>query len=97
MKYIAYAFALLAIALVVVGLVTAVGSSGAAAAGATVARHGMAMGPSLSSIGNVFVNFAIVAVITAIVSPLKRRLERKRQASAPARRNPAKPATADSA
>jgi len=90
-KYIAYGFALLAIALVSVGVFTAIGSSSAAAVSMASGRHGTAIEPSLSSIGNVFVNLAVVAVITAIVAPIKQRLERKRQAGVPARRQPAQP------
>jgi len=91
MKIIAYFFAAIAVALVVVGIVSAFGATSTVAA----VGHGMAATPSLSGIGNVLVNLGIVAVITAIVAPLKQRLGRKRQAGAPARRQPA-PTTAAS-
>lgn len=82
MKMIAYFFAAVAVALVSVGIVVAFGSTSAAVG------HGMAATPNLSGIGSVLVNLAIVAVITAIVSPIKQRLGRNRQAGAPAGRQP---------
>ena len=92
MKIVAYFFAAVAVALVVVGIVFAFGTTSAVAA----VGHGMAATPSLAGIGNVFVNLGIVAVITAIVAPIKQRLGRKRQASAPARRQPTQTTAAPS-
>jgi hypothetical protein len=88
MKFIAYFFAAVAVALVVIGLVFAFGTTSSVA----VVGHGMAATPNLSGIGNVVVNLAVVAVITAIVAPIKQHLERKRQAGAAARRQPAQAA-----
>jgi uncharacterized membrane protein len=92
MKFIAYFFAAVAVALVVVGLVFAFGTTSAVAA----AGHGMSATPNLSGVASVLVNLAVVAVITAIVAPIKQRLERKRQASAPARRQHAQTTAAPS-
>jgi hypothetical protein len=91
-KIIAYCFAALAVALVVVGIVFTFGTTSAAVA----VGHGMSATPSLSSIGNVFVNLGVVAIITAIISPIKQRLGRKRQAGGPARRQPAQTTAAPS-
>jgi len=92
MKIIAYFFAAVAVALVVVGIVFAFGASSGVAVG-----HGMSATPSLAGIGNVLVNLGVVAIITAIVAPIKQRLGGKRQAGAPARRQPTPASTAPSA
>ncbi len=88
MKLIIRTLAVLAAAMVVVGFWLAIGSlsgsSGAIAGG--MGGHGMESGFNLGGIVQILPTLAIVAIVTAIVAPIKQRLLNKRRSSAPARR-----------
>ena len=87
MKLIGRTLAVLAAALVVVAFWLAVGSlsgsSGTMAGG--MGGHGMESGFNLAGIVQILPTLAIVAIVTAIVAPIKQRLLNKRRPSAPAR------------
>jgi hypothetical protein len=87
MKLIGRTLAVLAAALVVVAFWLAVGSlsgsSGAIAGG--MGGHGMESGFSLGGIVQILPPLAIVAIVTAIVAPIKQRLLNKRRPSTPVR------------
>jgi len=88
MKLIGRTLAVLAAAMVVVAFWLAVGSlsgsTGMMAGG--MGGHGMESGFSLAGIVEILPTLAIVAIVTAIVAPIKQRLLNKRWSSAPARR-----------
>ena len=94
MKLIGRTFAIVAAALVVVGfwLVIGVLSGSSSAAGDMAgAMGGMGGGHmqgafNLAGIADLFPTLAIVAIVTAIVAPLKQRLISTRRPSTPARR-----------
>ena len=86
MKLIGRTLALLAAALVIVGVVFAVGSIGGsatstAAAGAGGMGHEMQSGFNLGGIVQILPTLAVVGITTAIVAPLKQRLENKRRSN----------------
>ena len=87
MKLIGRTLAVLAAALIVVGFWLAVGSlsgsTGTMAGG--MGGHGMENGFNLGGIVQLLPTLAIVAIVTAVVAPLKQRLLSKRRPSAPAR------------
>jgi uncharacterized membrane protein len=83
-KIVAYSFAAVTLMLVGIATVVAFGSASAVAAGAALG-HGMAATPTLSGIGSVLATLAVVAIVTAVVAPIKQRLLRTRKASAPVR------------
>ena len=87
MKLIGRTLAVLAAALVVVGFWLAVGSlsgsAGATAAG--MGGHGMESGFNLAGIVEILPTLAIVAIVTAVVAPIKQRLLSQRRPSASAR------------
>ena len=87
MKLIGRTLAVLAAAIVVVVFWLAVGSlsssSGTMAGG--MGGHGMESGFNLAGIVLILPTLAIVAIVTAIVAPIKQRLLNKRRPSAPAR------------
>ncbi len=80
MKLVGRTLAIMAAALVVVGFWLAIGSlsgsTGAMAGG--MGGHGMGSGVNLAGIVDILPTLAIVAIVTAIVSPLKQRLLAKR-------------------
>jgi len=89
LKVIGRTLAILTAAMVIVGIALAVGSIGSAAAGPAAANameqgHEMARGASLAGLGTVALNLGVVALITAVVSPIKQHLVRKRKAATPA-------------
>ena len=87
MKLIGRTLAVLAAALVVVGFWLAVGAlsgSNATMAGG-MGGHDMESGFNLGGIVQILPTLAVVAIITAIVAPIKQRLLNKRRPSAPAR------------
>ena len=88
MKLIGRTLAVLTAAMVVVGFWLAIaslsGSTGAMAGG--MGGHGMDNGFNLASIVQIVPTLAIVALVTAIVAPVKQRLLNKRRPSALARR-----------
>jgi hypothetical protein len=95
MKLIGRTLAVLAAAMVVVGFWLAVGalsgSSGAMAG--RMGGHGMENGFNLGGIVQILPTLAIVAIVTAIVAPIKQRLLNKRRPNASAHgRHVAKPA-----
>lgn len=96
MKLIGRTLAVLAAALIVVGFWLAIGALGGSAASAVgeMGRHGAeSSGFNLAAIAQLIPALAAVAIVTAIVAPIKRRLLSKRRPSAPARRpNAANPA-----
>ncbi len=87
MKLIGRTLAVLAAAMVVVAFWLAVGSlsgsTGMMAGG--MGGHGMESGVNLGGIVEILPTLAIVAIVTAIVAPIKQRLLNKRRPSAPAR------------
>ena len=87
MKLIGRTLAVLAAALVVVGFWLAVGaltgSTGTMAG--EMGGHGMESGFNLAGIVEILPTLAIVAIVTAIVAPIKQRLLNKRRASTPVR------------
>ena len=87
MKLIGRTLAVLAAALVVVGFWLAIGSlsgsAGTAAGG--MGGHAMESGFNLAGIVQILPTLAIVAIVTAVVAPIKQRLLNKRRPSAPAR------------
>jgi hypothetical protein len=87
MKLIGRTLAVLAAALVVVAFWLTVGSlsgsSGTLAGG--MGGHGMESGFNLAGIVQILPTLAIVAIVTAIVAPIKQRLLNKRRPSAPTR------------
>jgi len=96
MKLIGRTLAVLAAAMVVVAFWLAVGwlsgSSGTMVGG--MGGHGMESGFNLGGIVQILPTLAIVAIVTAIVAPIKQRLLNKRRPSAPARRPQAATPTA---
>ena len=88
MKLIGRTLAVLAAALVVVAFWLAIGSvsgsSGTMAGG--MGGHGMESGFNLAGIVQILPTLAVVAIVTAIVAPIKQRLLNKRQPSTPVRR-----------
>jgi hypothetical protein len=88
MKLIGRTLAVLAAAMVVVGFWLALGSvsgsSGTMAGG--MGGHDMESSFNLARIVEVLPTLAIVAIVTAIVAPIKQRMLNKRRSSAPARR-----------
>ena len=88
MKLIGRTLAVLASALVVVGFRLAIGSlSGSTAPMAGgMGGHGMESGFNLARIVEILPTLATVAIVTAIVAPIKQRLLNKRRPSAPAPR-----------
>jgi uncharacterized membrane protein len=86
MKLIGRTLAILAAALVMVGVLFVIGSIGSAATG-TAAAGGMQMGHemqggfNLAGIVQILPTLAIVGIITAIVAPIKQRLESKRRSN----------------
>ena len=87
MKLIGRTLAVMAAALIVVGFWLAVGSlSGSTGAIAgEMGGHGMESGFNLGGFVQILPTLAIVAIVTAIVAPIKQRLLNKRRPSAPAR------------
>jgi hypothetical protein len=87
MKLIGRTLAVLAAAMVVVTFWLAIGSvsgsTGTMAGG--MGGHGMESGFNLAGIVQILPTLAIVAIVTAIVAPIKQRLLNKRRPSAPAR------------
>ena len=86
MKLIGRTLAILAVALVIVGVVFAISSIGAsatgtAAAGARGMGHEMQSGFNLGGIVQILPTLAVVGIITAIVAPIKRCLENKRRSN----------------
>ena len=85
MKLIGRTLAILAAALVVAGIVFAIGSLGASTstgvANGMEMGHGMQGGFNLGGIIQILPTLAVVGIITAIVAPIKRRLESKRRPS----------------
>jgi hypothetical protein len=88
MKLIGRTLAVLAAALVVVGFWLAIGSlSGSTATVAgEMGGHAMQSSFNLAGIVQILPALAVVAIVTAIVAPIKQRLLSKRRPSAPARR-----------
>jgi hypothetical protein len=88
MKLIGRTLAVLAAALVVVGFWLAIGSlSGSSSSMAgEMGGHGMESGFKLAGIVEILPTLAIVAIVTAIVAPIKQRLLNKRRPSVLARR-----------
>ena len=87
MKLIGRTLAVLAAALVVVTFWLAVGSlsgSSATIAG-RMGGHAMESGFNLAGIVQILPTLASVAIVTAIIAPIKQRLLHKRRPSAPAR------------
>jgi hypothetical protein len=87
MKRIGRTLAVLAAAMVVAAFWLAVGSlSGSTGTrAARMGEHGMESGFSLAGIVEILPTLAIVAIVAAIVAPIKERLLNKRRPSAPAR------------
>ena len=87
MKVIGRTLAILAAAMVVVGFWLAVGSLGGSTGTLAGEMHGHGMESSfnLGGIVQILPTLAIVAIVTAIVAPIKQRLLSKRRPSAPAR------------
>lgn len=92
MKLIGRTFAVLAAALVVVGFWLAIGalsgSAGTVAGGMgghAMGGHGMESRFNLAGIVQILPTLAIVAIVTAVVAPIKQRLLTKRRPSVPAR------------
>ena len=87
MKLIGRTLAILAAALVVVAFWLAVGSLSGSSATIVggMGGHGMESGFNLAGIVQILPTLAIVAIVTAIVAPIKQRLLSKRRPSAPAR------------
>ena len=87
MKLIGRTLAVLAAALVVVGFWLAIGSvsgsSGTIPGG--MGGHGMESGFNLGGIVQILPTLAVVAIVTAIVAPIKQRLLNKRRPSTPVR------------
>ena len=80
MKLIGRTLAVLAAAMVVVGFWLAVGSL-SGSSGAIAGRmggHGMESGFNLGGIVQILPTLAIVAIMTAIVTPIKQRLNKRR-------------------
>ncbi len=77
MKLVGRTLAIMAAALVVVGFWLAIGSL-SGSTGAMAGGHGMGSGVNLAGIVDILPTLAIVAIVTAIVSPLKQRLLAKR-------------------
>jgi hypothetical protein len=88
MKLIGRTLAVLAAALVVVAFWLAVGSLSRSTATlpAQMGGHGMESGFNLAGIVQILPTLAIVAIVTAIVAPIKQRLLNKRRPAALARR-----------
>jgi hypothetical protein len=87
MKLIGRTLAVLAAAMVIVGFWLAIGSvsgsSGTMVGG--MGGHDMESGFNLAAIAQILPTLAIVAIVTAVVAPIKQRLLNKRGPSAPAR------------
>jgi hypothetical protein len=87
MKLIGRTLAVLAAAAIVIAFWLAVGSlsgsSGTMAGG--MGGHGMESGFNLGGIIEILPTLAVVAIVTAVVAPIKQRLLNKRRPSAPAR------------
>jgi hypothetical protein len=92
MKLIGRAPAILAVALVIIGVLFAIGSIGASAtgtaAGAIGMGHEMQGGFNQAGIVQILPTLAVVGIITAIVAPIKQRLESKRRSNKPSSRRP---------
>ena len=88
MKLIGRILAILAAALVIVGILLVIGSFSAngSTLGGHMDSHGMQEGFNLAGIVEILPTLAIVAIITAIVAPIKQRLISKRRPSTPAQR-----------
>ena len=90
MKLVGRTLAVVAAALVVVGFWLVIGalsaSSGAVGAIGGMGGGHMQGGFNLAGIADLFPTLAIVAIVTAIVAPLKQRLISTRRPSTPARR-----------
>ncbi len=87
MKLIGRTLGVLAAAMVVVAfwLTVALLSGSTGTMAARMGGHGMESGFSLAGIVEILPTLAIVAIVTAIVAPIKQRLLNKRRPSAPAR------------
>jgi hypothetical protein len=86
MKLIGRTLAILAAALVIAGVLFAIGSTGSAATGTAAAGamgrgHEMQGGFNLAGIVQILPTLAVVGIITAIVAPIKQRLENKRRSN----------------
>ena len=97
MKLIGRTLAILAAALVVVGVLLAISSLGASATSTAAAAgmpsgaqmgHQMQSGFNLGGIIQILPALAVVGIITAIVAPIKQRLESKRRANKLSARRP---------
>jgi hypothetical protein len=88
MKLIGRTLAILMAACVIVGFWLVLGSfsAGTGALGGGMGGHEMQNGFNLAGIFEILPTLAIVAIITAIVSPIKQRLTSKRRPNQPARR-----------
>ena len=90
MKLVGRTLAVVAAALVVVGFWLVIGalsaSSGAVGAIGGMGGGHMQGGFNLAGIADLFPTLAVVAIVTAVVAPLKQRLISTRQPSTPARR-----------
>ena len=90
MKLVGRTLAVVAAALVVVGFWLVIGalsaSSGAVGAIGGMGGGHMQGGFNLAGIADLFPTLAVVAIVTAIVAPLKQRLISTRRPSTPARR-----------
>ena len=96
MKLIGRTLAVLAAALVVVAFWLAIGSvsgSTSTIAGG-MGGHGMESSFNLAGIVEILPTLAIVAIVTAVVAPIKQRLLNKRRPAAPVRRPQAATPTA---
>src|SRR5690349_1555302 len=97
MKLIGRTLAILAAALVVAGIIYAIGSIGASTstvaasgvqAGAEMGHEMQSGGFNLGGIVQILPTLAVVGIITAIVAPIKRRLESKRRLNKQSARRP---------
>jgi len=88
MKLIGRTLAVLAVAMVVVGFWMAVGAltGSAGTVAGELGGHHMQGGFNLGGIVEILPTLAVVAIVTAIVAPIKQRLLNKRRPSVPARR-----------
>jgi hypothetical protein len=95
MKLIGRTLAILAAALVIVGILLVIGSFGGSTDAVASTNAGairefggehMQSGFNLGGIVQLFPTLAIVGIVTAIVAPIKQRLASKRRPGTPARR-----------
>jgi hypothetical protein len=88
MKLIGRTLAVLAVAMVVVGFWMLVGSlvGGTGSVAHEIGGHGLENGFNLAGIVELLPTLAVVAIVTAIVAPIKQRLLNKRRPSTAARR-----------